>query len=508
MATFIDALAQAAAAKRPHATGRLYARLSLTRRGDNLSIERQVELGRAWFKAHGFTRVVEYVEPPGHRSGADDVHRPQYKKLLAEIQPHDTLWCAAQARFTRDDDVAKVVKKLFKQHITVVFGERVLNPDDLTDLTRVRLDGVVNALESSNASQRAKDAYAGWKRAGAYYTRKLPPGLKAEGHGLYRKRVASREGVWKIGEWLVVGEKDTPPCRDGQGEFRGYLECVQAYYELYLREGLGARRAAQRLNQLGYYSRANGGVPRPVDESDPYQFRKLLDRYEGILDATLLRRVRAKLAERPVGAGRAYVQHDPPLLYRMLTCAYCGHRYVTAWSNQYHRHYFRHSHHACAHKHKYSAVKLNAQLFEYLQPLQALTRADREAIAREMVRLRQAHAPQVDPTAQRARLDRQILNLERQLVQGRIREESYDTLRAEVQAELDRLPAPAPQPEFTVAGLLSVIGELQRRIPEAQPRDLNPLLEQLFERISVRDGKLEFTPRAPYRGFWVSNGKL
>ena len=56
----------------PSAPGKLYARLSHTKDGTDISIERQIRVGTDWFHANGVSDIAIYIEPKGHRSGTSD----------------------------------------------------------------------------------------------------------------------------------------------------------------------------------------------------------------------------------------------------------------------------------------------------------------------------------------------------------------------------------------------------------------------------------------------------
>lgn len=138
-----------------NAAGKLYARLSLTRDTSDVSLERQIRLGKEWFQANGITNIAVYTEPRGHRSGTSDEYRPAYRALLADCKKGDTLWCHDQARFTRADDAPTVLRALHKRGVRIVFYDERVDVESATGMMAVRFRSLMNAQYSTNVSESA-----------------------------------------------------------------------------------------------------------------------------------------------------------------------------------------------------------------------------------------------------------------------------------------------------------------------------------------------------------------
>lgn len=491
-------------------TGRIYVRRSnQTDRAADISTQRQVENGKARLTARGVSVFAIYQEAPGIRSGTDDKYRPEYRRMLADAQPGDILWSNDQARFSRADELPTVVKNLRKRNIEVMFDDHLVDVDSATGMLMLRFATLMHAQYSTDVSESQRKSYRQFRESGAYTTRCRVNGIKAIGHGIYRRAVASKEGIWRVPIGMVVGERDAPPfCAGVSAQFYGYLDTVRLYFEWLAREGLGVNTAVDRLNALGYVVHGRDGMPHAVNKSNLRKFRDNMDRYSGVLDHALLTRVRQRIGERRgKWSGRAHTRHGVPLLFRLITCGICGHR----WGTQYNRSgnlLYDHSHHPCARKHKYYvATKIQPQLWAYLErALQLPDDAVREA-AHAAFLAQETHASAPDYALKRAELERQLANLRKMLAQERITEAEYDHDRAELLAELAALPRelPAQQEMLSEQEIYETVRDMLGTLRDAAAVDtvlVNDVLDQMFAAIVLEDsGELRFMPREAWRPF-------
>lgn len=492
-------------------TGRIYVRRSnQTDRAADISTQRQAENGKARLTARGVQSFAIYQEAPGIRSGTDDQYRPEFRRMLSDAQPGDIIWANDQFRFSRADEAPTLIKRLVKRGIEVMFDNALVDTDSTGGMAIVRANTFVGAMYSESLSQAQRKAWRDFKAAGAYATRSRVNGIKAEGHGIYRKAVASKEGVWRVTIGYVVGERDAPPfCGGVNTTFFGYLDTVRLYFEWLAREGLGVNTAVDRLNALGYCVHGRDGMPHAVNKSNLRKFRDNVDRYAGVLDHALLTRVRQRILERRgKWSGRAHTRHGVPLLFRLITCALCGHRFGTQF-NRSGNLLYDHSHHPCARRHKYYvASKIQPQLWAYLErALQLPDDAVREA-AHAAFLAQETHAPAPDYALKRAELERQLANLRKMLAQERITEAEYDHDRAELLAELAALPlemTPREHEPLTESEIYETVRDMLGTLRDAAAVDttlVNDVLDQIFAAIVLEDsGELTFRPREAWRPF-------
>lgn len=214
----------------------VYARKSIVRtKQDTVSPERQIDLCKAEAERSGLA-VEVYVDAEGHRSGRSEKHRPEWRKLKAQLG--------------RPDVAAVIVADVSRASRSVKDGLTFLDECqrrgiDFVDL-RYRIDtrtatgrmmaGMLLSLlqwEADVASERAKEAIA-YKREDTHrHVGNAPFGTKRDAQG------------------ILVENEDWPACR---ALLEAYASGKFTFYKL-----------AAHLNSQGHRFRDRKHAPVPFD---------------------------------------------------------------------------------------------------------------------------------------------------------------------------------------------------------------------------------------------------
>ncbi len=454
--------------------GILYARLSRVK-GEDVSIERQVEYGHAYFNSQPDTAhncaTDDFVEPAGARSGGSDVNRPRFRAMMQQIETLSdaVLWTYDLSRFTRGDDLMMLLLAMQKRSIEFVTYRDPVDIATTSGRLFTRIKGAFNAFYREDISDRQREALASLRAHGAWLG-SAPQGLV---------------GVDKKNNRHLEIRRDIYTAPDGTE--RTFLDTVIAFFKLYTQpEPAGYPQCCKRLNAAGYRWRDKQGNAKLV-------YRENLDdivsaNYRGFVDDALLdafeKRRKARALHRENGKRRA-PDFKPTLLYRLLFCDYCGKRLTYQCSHRlytFYAHYIGH----CEFEGEVRDYKFDQQVWE-LPPIQVLLRmsdADKDLIAQAAF-AKQTEEPAVD---RRKVLEDELNRLEDLAISGLLRKEKFAERHEQIIAELASTPNELPRIQKTLADYRSELNDVALMLANLKEQNAwvaNELMRSLFESIHV-----------------------
>lgn len=413
-----------------YTAGLLYARLSDTRNPNEISIERQIENGHAFFAKNNIAHdcnTDHYVEPKGHRSGWSDVQRPAYRKLRRDVvsREHKVLvWCQVQERFTRAEDATAVIRHWIEDlGVDLVFDATLVSLVNFEDWLSVHTKSYIHSMESRLGKERMRKYFKTFYDSGAEHRRHPIFGLKIEGRGRERHNVANPETLPTVVAWL----------------------------EQYQHGTVGAgTRGVKLARALGLTFLSKQHEPREASIQDLVSIVENLEHYKDFIPKSLYARCMAVRAKR-MGhhQNHAQMKHPPLLLRGILRCGHCQSPLYQSVSTTAKRKYYCYRHPnestVCAYRGVYRAAKaIDAQAVEKLGQLESISPLKREHIIETLTKVPR------DLAGERRRAEREALLRARQrlmdgwLTAGLSPEEFRDQ-RKKIDTELEQYPdAPVP----------------------------------------------------------------
>lgn len=246
-----------------------YVRKSVVKNAsDEISPERQrLNIVRE-AERRGFVAEV-YEDAEGHQSGRTEkrrgwlslkaqLDRPEVKAVIVES-------LSRASRSIRD--LFNFVHELEAREIALVSLKEQFDTSSAMGRAFLGVIAILNQFESDIASERSAMNIKFLQQDKGRHWGLTPFGCerKSEGYDL----VPSREGIYRMRECLVVGEKDKPPFSRGvAARWRGYHDALIRCYELFLENRLGYVNIISRLNAEGFRFRDRNGSPRPFQKDD------------------------------------------------------------------------------------------------------------------------------------------------------------------------------------------------------------------------------------------------
>lgn len=207
----------------------VYARKSTEQNGladEAKSVTRQIEQGRAFAAAHGWTVADEHVYVDDGISGAEFAKRPGFLRLMNALKPRpvfQVLIMSEESRLGREQiETAYALKQLITSGVQVWFylDNRQRTLDSPMEKAMLALQGMADEMEREKARQRTRDAMERKAKAGHC------TGGRTFGYDNVRTDAGAVVRVINEGEAAVV--------------YRIFQLCAQ---------GFGMRGIAQRLNE-------------------------------------------------------------------------------------------------------------------------------------------------------------------------------------------------------------------------------------------------------------------
>lgn len=456
----------------------IYARLSLTRNGENVSIERQLEQGHRYIAsrrglAHNCA-TDHFVEPEGHRSGTN-TKRPAYSALmdLVESRQVTLVWVVKQDRLTRADDFMQVLKTFNKCGVELVIDQSPVDLNTFDGELNARFTGLFSTMYAMRVSHDQKRRIRE-EKANGVPVGGAPQGLKFAGHGMNRHYVPRED-------------KFTMP----DGSEKTYLQTVEKFMELYATGNIGLPTICKRLNECGWKWRNKvTGEPEPlyIHKADDLRFENYVTFFPALVARCI--QVRTARSGRKQNRQQPSSHFIPPKAYGITYCVTCGRRLRSHRTNQNKlKGYYRHHPAPCPDgNYAILACKIDDQVLALppIQRIMNLTEDERRDVAERAVR---RDSP--DPAKERARLKAQLDRLESDgldmVIAGTLSRNLYDTKHAELMARLAASPV-MPPTQMTVQSVIHALEDMQTIINNGDPFRVNDLMRVIFERINVRRG--------------------
>lgn len=494
---------------------RLYARLSNTK-GDDISVERQVNLAHDYLKAHPNLAhdctTDDYVESKGRRSGAGEKHRPRWRDLLKDIEASSErgiLWSYDLSRLTRADDLMMLLARLRQQKQEVVTHRDEIDLDTLSGRTTVRIKQLFNSYYRDDISDRKQRYFKQAQKEGWIVATTPSIGLELVGSKSDRHYIASDRGVWLWNGCAVYGRGSISPFVQSP-LFHSYLSTLKRVCELII-SGLSMRATALRLKQERYYWTRHDGTPVLINPShlDADALLPILPRYGEFIGQNLVTSAIERIEARAhkAGNGGHLAPEQTPTLYRLLYCGVCGRRLVFSFHTSHGHHYrFSYYHHhsnaPCSEQRYIPRGEIEARILQAI--CNTLARAD--SLFSEIVE-RMNQEPVSDKPSKQERLDliaRRLENAKRHLVNELLTEEDYRKFVAELETERDLIQK---EPETRRLQLSpeqarAIFHDMPGMIATLKPYQLNVALRDIIEKIIVTGDEFEIVWKEDVRGYF------
>lgn len=188
-------------------TARVYARLS-RKKEDSTSVARQVELCKTEANRLGATRVVEYREREGTSGYKKTALRPEFDRLMLELEAGDILLAYAQDRLSRQGVAhmeGAVLDRLDEIGARLVTLDGVDTARGESEEMMISFRAMQSRQESRNTARRVKSAADERKAAGRWHGGPLPWGMTSE-DGHLKPHPETGELARQVCEWILQGE--------------------------------------------------------------------------------------------------------------------------------------------------------------------------------------------------------------------------------------------------------------------------------------------------------------
>lgn len=507
-----------------------YVRKSFVRTAsDEISPERQRANIIAEAERHGFVaRFFEDAE--GHRSGRNE-NRPGWKSLKSHLDDPEVKAVIVESlsRASRSiRDLFNFIAELEKRGITLISLKEKFDTNSAMGRAFLGVIAILNQFESDVASERMKMTVAHIQTVRKQHWGFVPFGCAREKSN--QKLVASREGIWRVGNAVVVGESNALPFT-GSVSARGfgYLDAVRKGLEIYTTSDIGFQDLAEQLNTLGFLYRDRYGVPRPFHTDDVRRIVDLVEIYAGhlpqkgtkdnsmimdahppILPRDLCDKVVVVREERhgrfrrfgttPKRAKRVYLLVN-------LYCAECGSHLHGQFEHG--DRYYRHSKqikHQCSQPDYVRAEIIEVAMFDRLECFQA----PEEMKARIRAKVRDLAKQPLKPEWENARrqlvdLDKKLERLKTLFVDTDMDKSEYEKRKAKIDEQkrtFSQILQSAPLDAKKLETLLPKIDQMASIIREGTQIQQREAFTALFERIEILGSKVtKATPRDWARPF-------
>jgi DNA invertase Pin-like site-specific DNA recombinase len=469
-------------------------------------------------EAHRRGWTPEFFEDAeGHRSGRTE-RRPGWLALKARLDDPGVkaIIVESLSRASRSvRDLHNLLFELERRQIALISIKEQIDTSTAMGRAFIGFIAVMNQFESDITSERMKMTIT-FRRE----TAKLHFGLAPFGSA-YRKSdhalAPTTEGVWRIGNTVVVGEREHPPFAGATAaQWFGYHDALRACYELYSANAVGFIEVADRLNAQGYRYRDKWGAPRAFRRDDIRRMIAARPIYAGhlpngrskdrpaiaienahapILPSELCERLAQVHAERHAkfGIGRG---GSPKRVYLIadLYCGECGAHLKGEFhnGNRYYRHTYQKKH--CAQKTYVRADTIEQQLIERLSRFQA----PEEMKARIRDKARRLAAQAVNPEWKQARqqvaaLESKLERLREMRLEGEFGKAEYQKRKREIErqlAEASTQSHDAPPDVKALERLLPQIDHIAEIIAQGDPSRQSEVLTSLFKRTEAVANKI------------------
>ena len=507
-----------------------YARKSLVRTAsDEVSPARQRAAIVKEAERHGWDAEV-FEDAEGHRSGRTE-RRPGWIHLKSRLD--DPLVKAviveSLSRASRSiRDLFNFIHELDARGIAIISLKEQVDTTTAMGRAFFGVIAVLNQFESDVASDRMKMTIAFKKQSYGQHWGFTPFGCVRQ--GTEQMLAPSREGVWRLNEFIVVGESNASPFLvNVPAQWFGYADAVRRCCELYTTSDYGLVALAEKMNDLGFLFRDRYGMPRPFHTDDVRRIIDNIDLYRGPLpykagkdadpDATsdmpkptlpsdLCDRVEAVHQTRHSNFGRGGGAPKRVYLIANLYCAECGAhlRGEFVHGDRYYRHSDQRKK-KCSQPTYVRADKVERAVFVFLECFKAPEEMKKRIREKARRLAKQSATPEwTDARRKMASLDGMLERLKILFIQGEIDDAEYHQRKAKIEAQRQEFSyklRSAPPDVKTLEDLLPKIDQIAAVIREGDPAQQRLSMTALFERVQVLNGEVsEITPRDWARPFF------
>ncbi len=480
----------------------IYARLSMLGENED-SINRQVEMCKEECERRGW-RYQVFVEPKGHRSGRYERSRPEWKRMNQSLN-NPELVAVVFSDLSRPSRNL-VTLRMFVDGLQakgILFVSLRENIDTRTAAGKMILNNIAAANEwfAADISERySRHIHKIIRDGGTWGT--PPLGLKPVGKGKFRKYVLDDVGYWIINGCYVMGRKNECPAANPEAHvWHAYIETVEKFLYLFLERGMGANRAADELNRLGYrWKRRTDGTPRFIIPQNLNNLKgsklaaqkPVIAGYRGIIPDELIDRCLAKVEANRHKVNNGRRPYVTQLCWQLIYCKHCGQRYkihITSGKNRPKSfYYYLHQPVPCANKRFVRVEEIDEQV---IRRIEQAFQVPEEVIGEILEQLKRVPPPN-DNREQRTRVQKAIERLEEMRALGDITRDRFLELKEKYEQELNGLPAPSPASRRieTAADVrrLRNTGQLLREGKTVDPVTANITLSGIAQRILIAEG--------------------
>ena len=431
-----------------------------------------------------FERALDlYQEPDGHRSGTEEKHRPEFRRMMERVTRKDSdvafLFANDRSRIWRNDKefirFLEEVKRLGVMFIPVAESP-VMDISTPMGYASEGMMALFNAWYAKEIGKKRKDQYAALRERTWYVSPKAPMGLKNQGRGMDRRTVIS-EATHTV-DGIEHLNLDTP----------------REFYRLFSENKDGLRLIARSMRERGFWW-VHGEHVSPVTVRNLHRSLRNIRIYHetGAIDDELYERVQRVVALRsqPVTAGRK--PNVTYLLTRALYCSACGKLLSTECGLKYEYALYRHQDSNCSESRSVLCHKTDDAFIEKIVYFNSVSDELRHKIVESRETKQVKDDSRERAIARRKRLETQKENLYDSYLAGDMglpleaaRPRYLDKLK-KIDAELATLPLEAPEPaRFDTDGFFAGLETLQFSLATGVLKDsktANALVRSLFPRL-------------------------
>jgi site-specific DNA recombinase len=468
----------------------IYARKSVVKtKRDEISPERQVTMCAEAAKVHGWLAET-FVDAEGHRSGGSEKHRPEWRRLKAQLGRPDVaaVIVADLARASRSPrDFYNFLDECNKRGVQFISLKQQIDTTTANGRAMLGISLIFAAWEREITSERATVAI-GFKREQGKHVGNAPYGTKRDEAG------------------ILVESDDWPACRI---VLEAYATGKYSIYNLpfFLNaQGLRFRDRAHQpapfdrysvrsiisnvLTYAGFIVRGHGkAMTLPFDLDERGDMIVALAERVGAGKGQHAPFISRELAERVVRARRAMMkphgsqERRDYILVPVLVCAACGE--PMRGLLKYGRPIYVHRGRVCMRRaRRPDAVAIERQVLDSLATLRLSPEA-REDLRRRVEDRLHAAPEHADAVAAMRNLEAKRERMKQLYIEGDIDRAQYDQQKRATSAALDELRGKLDPRPLSLDAVFQELDSLADILAHGTPKEQRRAIADLFERIEV-----------------------
>jgi DNA invertase Pin-like site-specific DNA recombinase len=471
----------------------IYVRRSMVRcEQDRASPERQLDNCMRVCDEKGWTYEV-YQDAEGHRSGRTEKHRPEWRRLKAQLSRPEVVAVVVSSldRASRSPtDFFNFLDLLKKHGVQLVSVKERFDTTTAIGKAFLAMLMVVASLESDLASERVRDSIRHRRTKGIHV------GIAPFGY----KRQDGR---------LVVNDD---------------ARVVQLLMQLYSTGRYSYTQLAMDLNRQGYRFRSRNGTKPfskesmrsvltntrlyagqlPVGRQTQGTYPEIYDgEHEPIIDEGLAARVEEVRRKRTKGSSRG-----PSRVYLLTGIGYCHECGARLWGRRRGERdatTYRHSGPACQPwRGSFGAEDLETQAVALLNGL-ALPTQLQDMVTEEVKKRIETEPGNTEILAMLKRKRARLVRLKEMRLEGEVDREEYLKRKAEITVDIERLETDLAACPYDRERPLHDVADLGAVVAQGTPLQRRGVVHSIFERleVSVQSGEIvKVVPKPWFRVFF------